>query len=189
MAKSAQVQKMSPRHEAILNYILANPTCKYSEVAARFEVTQAWLSTIIHSHAFQDQLKRRHDELFDVAVVRELGEKLHAAAHMTLDEYMDKVPNLNADQLITAGDKLLGKLGFGTKSTVVHGDVVQNTQINTTHVSKQVLDEARKRIGWRDDTDQVGAADQPSTLSDPKAAQGTEIEGVAIRAEGERGTD
>jgi hypothetical protein len=183
-----QIQKMSSRHQAILNFILANPTCKYSEVAAEFGVTQAWLSTIIHSHAFQDQLRRRHDELFDAAVVQPLGDKLHAAAHMTLDEYMEKVPNLSADQLISSTDKLLGKLGFGTKqngATVIHGDVIQNNQVNSAHVSPEVLAEARERIG----TNQVGAADRQPSLPDPNPAPGTEIEGMAIREEGEPGTD
>lgn len=171
-----------------MNFILANPTCKYSEVAAHFKVTQAWLSVIVHSHAFQDQLRRRHDELFDAAVVQPLGDKLHAAAHMTLDEYMEKVPTLSADQLISAGDKLLGKLGFGTKTqgtTIVHGDVVQNQQVNHSHVSPEVLAEARERIG----TNKVGAADSPPALSDPQAAQGSEIEGVAVREKGESGAD
>lgn len=175
-----------------MNFILANPTCKYSEVAAEFGVTQAWLSTIIHSHAFQDQLRRRHDELFDVAVIQPLGDKIHAAAHMTLDEYMEKVPNLNADQLISAGDKLLSKLGFGTKTngnsgptTIINGNVVQNNQVNTAHVSPSVLAAARERIG----TYKVGAADCPATLPDPDPAPGAEIEGVAIREEGEPGAD
>jgi hypothetical protein len=101
---------------------------------------------------------------------------------------MEKVPNLSADQLISAGDKLLGKLGFGTKqngATVIHGDVIQNNQVNTAHVSPEVLAEARERIG----TNKVGAANSPATLPDPYPAPGAEIEGVAIREEGEPGTD
>lgn len=185
MAQSANIQKMSPKHEAILNWILANPTCKYSEVAGHFQVSQPWLSTIIHSHAFQDQLKRRHDELFDVAVVQELGTKLNAAAHMTIDEYMEKVPTMSTDQLISGGDKILNRLGFGTKQngTVIHGDVTQTNIVN--RVSPEILAEARDRIG----THKVGTSDCPTALPHPEAHKGTEIEGVVVRDEGERSAD
>ena len=74
MAKSVQIQKMSARHEAILQFMIANPTMKMSKVAAHFGVTGAWLSTIIWSDAFQNQLARRHDELFDVAVGRGIAD-------------------------------------------------------------------------------------------------------------------
>lgn len=186
VAESAQIQKMSPKHEAILNFILMNPTAKYSEVAGHFNVTPAWLSTIVHSHAFQDQLRRRQDEFFDAAVVKDLGEKVQAAAHMTLDEYMEKVPTLSPDQLISSSDKLLGRLGFGTKSngkTVINGNVTQNNNVQNNHVSREVLEEARSRIGEI----KVGETDSLPAVSDPEAEEGIEIEGVVVRAEGAPG--
>ena len=179
MAQSAQIQKMSHKHEEILNYLLANPLMQLKEVAGHFQVTQPWLSTIIHSHAFQNQLSLRQDQVFDSAILAGLDEKLGAAAHQTLDAYLEKVPNLTADQLISAQDKLIGRLGYGSGNgkgtTHIHGDV--NVQNN--HVSGELLKEARNRIG----THKVGEASSPTALPDKSADVGTEIEGTLVRAE------
>lgn len=178
MAQSASIAKMSHRHEAILNYMLCNPTHPMSLVAGQFEVSQAWLSTIVHSHAFQDQLARRKDEFFEVAVLQDLGSKLGAAAHQTIDAYLEKVPTLSADQLISAQDKLLSRLGYGTnaKGGTINADVVN---IQNNHVTKDVLEEARNRIG----TNQVGEASSPAALQDKSTNSGTEIEGALVREE------
>lgn len=178
MAESAQIQKMSAKHENILNYIMANPTLKMGDVANFFGVTQPWLSTIIHSHAFQDQLARRQNEFFDAAIVQDLGTKLTGAVDITIERYLERVPDLTPDQLISASDKLLGRLGFGTqRSTVVHGNI--NIQQNHNHVSSDVLKEARERIG----THKVGPANSPPALSCSPTETGTEIEGAFIRIE------
>ena len=169
---------MSHKHEDILNYLLLHPTQKMGEVAAHFGVTFPWLSTIVHSHAFQDQLKRRQDEVFNSAVLAPIEDKLGAAAQVTLDAYLEKVPTLTADQLISAQDKLLNKLGYGSNGNS-HGPVTNNTQINFTQVDGDVLKEARNRIG----TSQVGAPDSQPALPDHSADGVTEIEGVVVREE------
>lgn len=187
MSESASIQKMSHKHEAILNFLIENPLLRMSEVAAAFEVTFPWLSTIVHSHAFQDQLARRQDELFDSAILQTVGDKLSAAAQVTLDAYLEKVPNLTADQLISANDKILNRLGYGSKpnGNGKPGDTYHFTQINT--VDKDVLEEARGRIG----ENQVGAPDNPSALQDQRAGQlegPIEVEGLVVRIEGEQET-
>jgi hypothetical protein len=184
MAKSASIAKMSHRHEAILNYMIMNPTHPLSLVAGHFEVSQPWLSTIIHSHAFQDQLARRKDEFFEVAVLQDLGDKLGAAAHQTIDAYLEKVPNLTADQLITAQDKLLARLGYGTSKGNGAGNGV-TVNIQNNHVTKDVLEEARNRIG----THKVGEASGPTALQDQSTHEGIEIEGTLVREESELRTN
>lgn len=176
MAQSASIQKMSHKHEEILNYLLANPLMKLSEVAGHFEVTQPWLSTIIHSHAFQNQLSLRQDQVFDSAILAGLDEKLGAAAHQTLDAYLEKVPSLTADQLISAQDKLIGRLGYGSNGAGKPGVAVQ---VNINHVQKEVLEEARNRIG----TNKVGETSSPTALPDLSSEVGTEIEGTLVRNE------
>lgn len=176
MAKSAQIQKMSTRHEAILNFILANPTMSYGQVAAEFGVTPSWLSTIIHSHAFQEQLAARQDELFDVAVVQPIGNKLEAAVSMGLDKYIEKIPTMTTDQVMSGTDRLLGRLGYGTKSggAAAEGDQHQHLHL---HVDQETLKEAQNRIG----TNKVGETNSQAALPSAPAQQGIEIEGVAVR--------
>ena len=178
MAESASIQKMSHKHEEILNFLLANPLLKMGDVAAHFNVTFPWLSTIVHSHAFQDQLQRRQDQVFDSAVLAPIEGKLSAAAQVTLDAYLEKVPTLTADQLISSSDKLLKNLGYGSNGRG-GGDTVNNTQINIGQVDPNVLKEARDRIG----TSQVGAPDSQPALQDHRTNGAAEIEGVVVREE------
>lgn len=181
MAESASIKKMSPRHEAILVYILANPTSSYSEVAAYFGVTRSWLSTIIHSQAFQDQLARRQNEIFDAGILQGLEDKLSAAAHLSLDHYLEKIPTMTTDQLISSTDKVLGKLGFGSKGPGGGANInAQNVQINYGHVPKEVVEAAREKIG----KNQVGQNDSPPALPNKSATKGAEVEGALVRAEG-----
>lgn len=177
MSVSASIQKMSHKHEEILNFLLLNPLLKMGEVAAHFGVTFPWLSTIVHSHAFQDQLKRRQDEVFDSAILQTVEDKLGAVAQVTLDAYLEKVPTLTADQLISAQDKILCRLGYGTRG----GNVSIGTQINTqiNQVDKRIVEEARNRIG----TSQVGASDSQPALQDKRSNGAAEIEGVVVREE------
>ena len=183
MSKSASIAKMSNRHEAILQFMIANPTLKMSIIAGHFGVTPAWLSTIVWSDAFQNQLAQRHDELFDVAVVQELGDKVTAAAHMTIDEYIDKVPTLSADQLISSSDKLLKNLGYGARAGTTNfnlGDGA-NVQVNHNQVNGDVLAKAREKIG----ATQVGAADSTPALQDKSSEGSFEAKGDSVREEGQ----
>ena len=179
MSTSASIQKVSHKHEAILNFLLDNPTLRIGEVAAHFNVTFPWMSTIIHSHAFQNQLKRRQDQIFDCAILGTVEEKLGAAAQVTMDAYLEKVPTFTADQLISAQDKLLGRLGYGSNG---HGPSI-GTQINVqvNHVSKEILEEARNRIG----ANKVGASNSIPAIQDQRTNGAAEIEGVVIRGESE----
>lgn len=181
MSESASIQKMSHKHEEILNFMLLNPLLKMGEIAKHFGVTFPWLSTIVHSHAFQDQMTRRQDELFDNAVLQTVGEKVEAATQVTMDAYLEKVPDLTADQLISAGDKLLNRLGYGSRQNGVSLKIGDNAQIQINQVDKAVVKEARDRIG----TSKVGAPDSLPALQDLRADGAAEIEGMVVRKEGE----
>ena len=183
MSKSASIQKMSSRHEAILQFMIGNPLLKMSKIAAHFGVTPAWLSTIVWSDAFQNQLARRHDELFDCAVVQELGDKVSAAAHMTMDEYLEKIPTMTTDQLINGSDKLLKTLGYGASAGTTNfnlGDGAQ-VQVNHNQVGAEVLAKAREKIG----KSQVGATDSLPALQVEPSQIAAETQGDSVREEGE----
>jgi hypothetical protein len=181
MARSASIQKVSIKHEAIMDFLILNPTMKMAEVAAHFGVTFPWLSTIVHSHAFQDLLRKKQDELFDCAVVQEVGGKLEAAAQVTLDAYLEKVPTLTADQLISSSDKLLGRLGYGTRNGSVNVNVGEGANLQINQVNGEVLAKARDKIG----INKVGSADSLPALQDKSTETGTQIEGSLVREEGE----
>lgn len=109
------IQKMSVQHDAILDFLLANPMMKKGEIAAHFGVSQSWLSCIIHSDAFQRQLKEKGGEIFAQTVVP-IRTKLLAAADMAVDRVMELIPL--EGELKTAqatASMVLDRIGFSPK--------------------------------------------------------------------------
>ncbi len=145
MAESAQVAKVSIKHDAILDVLVANPTLRRSEVAAMFGVTVPWLSTIIHSDVFQEKLRERQDLVFDIAVVRPIQEKLMGAANIAVERLMENLQyESDTKTLNTVLDTTLKNLGYGQKST---GAPVNQQNNFTFNVTKEELADARKLIG------------------------------------------
>lgn len=146
MAESAQIQKVSIKHDVLLDFLIANPTMKYGEVAVLFGVTRAWLSTIIHSHAFQERLKTRQDELFSVAVVRPIQEKLMGVAALATEKLMEVVEyESDARVLSQVADTALKNLGYGQKTI---GPPAPSQAVNVTvNITKEELADARALIG------------------------------------------
>lgn len=145
MAESAQVAKVSIKHDAILDVLVANPTLRRSEVAAMFGVTVPWLSTIIHSDVFQEKLRERQDLVFDVAVIRPIQDKLLGMANQTVERLMEAVQfESDPKTLNTILDTTLKNLGYGQKSV---GAPVNQQNNFTFNVTKEELADARKLIG------------------------------------------
>jgi hypothetical protein len=140
------VQKVSHRHDMIMTWIMANPTQPLSQVATEFSVTQAWLSQVIHSDAFQERLRERQD-LFFHHTLKPLEEKLKHLAHRTLDKMSEHVEmgTIPIDELRKTTDQTLKALGYGVKPS--SPSVQQNVQQNFYQVESSTLSEARQRIG------------------------------------------
>lgn len=167
-----QIKTVRTKHEAIMNFIIANPTLTYGQVAAEFNVTPAWLSVIVNSSAFQDRLKEKQEKLYEASVLAPLGDKLAAAADLTLEKYLEKVPTLSGDQLISASDKLLNRLGYGTKGGNGSTHIGQmNVQVNSNHVPREVIEQARRKIGAGS---QMGPADRSSAILHQTTTERTE---------------
>ena len=173
--------------------MLMNPTLKMSQIAAHFCVTPSWLSTIVHSDAFQDQLARRGDEMFEVGVVQELGSKITGAAHMAIEEYIDKIPTLTSDQLINSTDKLLGRLGYGSSGGMGGINIGDGAtvQINGNQVAPDIVARAREKIGAKvNGKNEVGSGDSQSALqNDEQAEVFIEAQGTSLREESELSFD
>lgn len=143
------IQKVSVKHEAILNFLLENPTCSLGQTAAHFGISQPWLSCIIHSDVFQAKLRERQETVFHHTVVATIKDKAAVVAHAALDKLADQLEmGLIQDpkQLTETADKILGRLGYGGSNGAQPGvTLIQNN--NTVHVSRALLEETRERIG------------------------------------------
>lgn len=127
------IKKMSPTHEAIINWFLENPGRSQRDCATVFGVTQAWLSTLVHSDAFQERLARRQDEMAAL-VGLSLTERITAAAEVAVEGLTRKLEECEDPAfLLDATDKLCHRLGFaprGQGSAAPGTATTNNTQIN-----------------------------------------------------------
>lgn len=102
-----------------MNWLLENPEAKLEECAARFNITQTWLSIVVHSDAFQDEFAKHRGKYY-AGALNGLAEKLNGLAHMCVDKLAEKMESADDPTFIlNATDKLLGRLGYGSKSDVV----------------------------------------------------------------------
>lgn len=145
MAQSASIAKLSIRHEAILQYLLANPIVTMGEVAEKFGVTQSWLSVVMNSEAFLEA-RERYQEIAFHETVLPVREKLMVAANRALDRLNQLTPmEMDLDKVRKTAETTLAALGFGSPKGP---STVNNTQINIGgNASAEVLARARDRIG------------------------------------------
>lgn len=111
----AELKSLSHTHQAIMDFMMANPTVHLGDVAKNFGYTQAWLSQIIHSDAFQAMLKEKQHIAFHHTVMP-IREKMTELAHMALDKTLQLLPqevDVRTAQDIAEG--MLDRLGFGAK--------------------------------------------------------------------------
>lgn len=106
--------KVGHKHEAIMQWLLENPEAKLMDCAAHFQMTQTWLSIVIHSNAFQDAFQKYREDYYS-AVVADLPDKLNGLINLAVDKLSEKMETCEDPQWIAnTTDKLLGRLGYGT---------------------------------------------------------------------------
>jgi hypothetical protein len=149
MAESVQIQTLTPRHDAIITFLVANPAMKKGDVARRFGVSPAWLSTVINSDVFQAKLRERQDEFFSAAT-ESTREKLSRLANETLDKLIEKVEvETETSEIRAMATLALDRLGYnafggpGQALAGAGGNVQNNFFIG---VERDTLARARERI-------------------------------------------
>lgn len=147
------IAKLSHMHRAIMDFMIANPEQPNSVVAKQFNVTEAWLSTLIHSELFQMELRYKQDVVFS-EVALSVKDRLTNLAHTSLKRLQERL-DLNVvsnETLVDVSELALKSLGFGPKPQtpmVAQPPVFQ--QQNNFHFGSQpadakMLEEARKRM-------------------------------------------
>lgn len=108
-----QLKKLSHRHHAIMDFMLANPQLPMSKVADHFGVTQAWLSTVRHSDLFEARLAERR-RMMDQDQAFRIGTKLQTLAEKGIDALCDIVDDeeQTADAKLNATKTALEAIGF-----------------------------------------------------------------------------
>ena len=203
--------RLNHSHQAIARWLLENPTAPLSECAKHFGYTQAWLSCIIHSDAFQVHYRKLQTEA-DAVTVLDIPARLRGVASDAVEalheqvEYSRKDGNgvLHRQFLLNTAELTLKSLGFGQPKSVPApvGFNQQNNFHFNQPVPVEVLAGARERIlnanggtPALQETSKLPAGDVsdvsqvqrlPSTLSASAPAEGAEASGADLRSEGER---
>lgn len=146
------IAKVAPRHEQIVNWFIANPHRTNADCAAFFGITQAWLSTIKRSDAYQARMRACLDEMAEETRAEYLAQldlgtlgKLQVAADLAVEKLTEKIEIADDPEfLLNCTDKLLHRMGFAPKSTpaVAGPQSVTNNTLNV-NVSAGDLAEAR----------------------------------------------
>jgi hypothetical protein len=134
-------------HEAIAEWLVANPMGSQNECAQFFGYSAVWISTIINSDAFQVYYRKLADERGAIAV-HGIGEKINALAAMALDKAMERLQVSPSDQFVLdTTETALKALGYlGNNGNGHQAEPAQHMHI---HVDAEMLVEAREAAARR----------------------------------------
>jgi len=187
--------------------ILANPMLTQGEVAMALGYTESWVSMIINSDAFQQELKERDDQIFEEVVIP-LRKKLEGVAHRAVERLGERLEDEDAEGnfILSVADKMLHRLGYApTKGPTVVMDNSAPMQNNFYSVDTNVLAAARAALLQRGgDCARSDGAVLPAParvlpgaecglgagsasgaeLYREEARSGQEVRGLAVREEG-----
>jgi len=146
MAESAQIQKISHKHSMIMNWMVLNPDKPLKQCAEHFGVTQAWLSTVIHSDVFQMEFQEKLKTIHNHCAMS-IPEKLRVVTDIALDKLAEKIADSeDPEYILDAADKALHRMGYAPASARNGFGANQGVQVNTQNVfmlSQDDLDAAR----------------------------------------------
>lgn len=113
---SNALQRVAYSHDALIDTMLANPFASQGDLARMFGYTQAWISRVINSDAFNARLAERKTELIDPTITATIEEGLKALASVSLNVLLDKL-TLNQDEnlALKTMEVTTKALGYGLK--------------------------------------------------------------------------
>lgn len=143
MAETAEIQTVSHRHDMIMNWLIANPEKKLRDCAEYFNLSQSWLSIVIHSDVFQAKFRERQEAVFG-AVAASIPEKLKGLADLVSTQLADALEkNHDKEFTLDAFDKIMHRAGYAPQSQKVVAQNTLNVQQNNFIANKELLEMAR----------------------------------------------
>jgi predicted transcriptional regulator len=111
----ARPPRIRYNHQALADMLISNPGISQREVAARMGYTEAWVSTIITSDAFQAYLASRREEMVDPEVRLSLRERVTALTTKSMQILQEKLskPAENVSDILALRAFELGQKALG----------------------------------------------------------------------------
>jgi hypothetical protein len=129
------ISRVKYSHDALIDVIIATPGVKQGDLAKHFGYTQAWVSRIINSDAFQLRLAQRKADVIDPSLVMSIDERLKALADRSLSKLLDKLEvSENPDFMLKTAELATKSLGYGARAQNVN--VQQNFVVPLPQVSQ-----------------------------------------------------
>lgn len=126
------IKRVSYSHDMIIDYIIANPGKSRREVALHHGYTEAWLSRIMNSDAFNVVLARRREEMVDPTIVATVKENLTNVAQRSMEILLKKLENptqIKLEDAIKCMDVATKALGYGAREASNVTNIQQNVVV------------------------------------------------------------
>ena len=112
------IEKLSYSHKAMIDLLVANPMISQGELARAFGYTQAWISRILRSDSFREQLALRTSEMVDPLVLQSIEQRFEALVTQSLDileQKLSREAQPSADLALKAAELGSRALGYGAR--------------------------------------------------------------------------
>lgn len=139
---------MKPQHDAIIDWLLANPGTKtLNPLCAAMNRTRSWISIVMNSDCFREEYTKRRmahsTELTKQLVERQLKVTLKALGKV--DEFLDDEDEVDLRSALEVADRTAKHLGFHPRPGL--GPVIEESRERVTRtVDAGTLHEARETI-------------------------------------------
>lgn len=118
-AAGQAIAKIRYSHTDMIDFIIANPGVSQGMLATRYGYTQAWISRVMSSDAWQSAAAARREELVDPTLLASINERFHAMTALSLERLMEKLEKpAVSDQVV------LKAVELGAKAMGVGGNAV-----------------------------------------------------------------
>ena len=88
-ARRPAIAKTSYTHDAVIDFVIANPSVSQGAIAAHFGYTQAWMSIIMSSDAFRARYAERSAEIIDPQLKATVQDRFQAVLTLSLEKLAD----------------------------------------------------------------------------------------------------
>lgn len=140
------IGKVSYKHDAIIDFILANPGVDQNVIAREFDYSVGWVSQMIASDAFQVRLAERAGDIIDPLLRRDRDNMFKSLIDRSFEILQEKLSFPAAvvpDQLVLRTMELASRaIGYGAREAAV----VINTQTNSVNLHLEQMGEGLKNL-------------------------------------------
>lgn len=118
------IARVKYTHDAMIDLVVTNPGLSQGEIAKHFGYTQAWVSRIFASDAFQARLAARKEEIVNPVITASVQDRIQGLAMQSLEIIAEKLEaTRNPDLALKAFELSTKAAGYGARQDKVQ---VQN---------------------------------------------------------------